>query len=416
MFDRQATSAVLGLSFTQVAGWCSVLYLPAVLGRDMGRDLGLSAELVFGGVAVMYVVGALLAPAIGAMIDCRGARFIMAGGSLAAALGLLTLSGADTLTAFLAAWAILGLTIAAALSSAAYPAVAQAAGTTTRRAVSLLMFATGLAGTLSLPFVHLLGKEFGWRDSCLVLAAINLLLCVPIHLLSLRRRQSPKRTLGKAKAADSDQPEMRGWPSIRQGQAFWPLSLALAFNIFVTSGLALHLVGLLRSLGFSDGSAIAVASLAGPVQLAVRAVQVAISERWLATSFALIGAAALPLAMIFLLAPALSATPVGLFHTIGFVALFGLSNGLMVVARAAVPYQVFGPLRYGAWTGRLATPQNAATAITPLAFAAALENGGAQAALLLALLAGLVSLAAVAYLALAARSIAPCQARAVAAE
>ncbi len=78
-----------------------------------------------------------------------------------------------------------------------------------------------------------------------------------------------------------------------------------------------------------------------------------------------------------------------------FVLLLGLSNGLMMVARTAVPVQIFGIAQYGMWTGKLAASQNAAAAITPVAFAAALGRGGAIAALLLAAIAALLSLGAI---------------------
>lgn len=394
--DRKTITVILALSFTQIVGWCSTFYMSAVLGYQIQADLGLSAEMVFGGVAAMYVVGALAAPTIGALIDRWGARFIMTGGSLAAAVGLTVLAQANCLATYILAWVILGLMSAAALSSAAYAALAQVAGVSTTRAVTMLMFATGLASTISLPIVYFMGGMFGWRGTTLLFAATHLILCLPLHFVTLPRF-SPRSAWNRVKAARSVATEA-GWSERVQQRAFLPLSIALALNVFVTSGLALHLVGLLKSIGFAESSAVFLASLAGPVQVATRAVQVVLADRRLATTFALIGAAALPISMAFLLFPLAVAASVDVFSAIIFVGIFGISNGLMVIARAALPFQVFGAEHYGSWTGRLAASQYIATAVTPVAFAAALNRGGAEGALMLAIVAGSISLAALAHL------------------
>ncbi len=60
----------------------------------MQADLGMSPELAFGGVAAMYLVGALAAPIAGRLIDRCGARWVMGAGSLAAAIGLAWLAHA----------------------------------------------------------------------------------------------------------------------------------------------------------------------------------------------------------------------------------------------------------------------------------------------------------------------------------
>ncbi|WP_125461852.1 MULTISPECIES: MFS transporter [Rhodomicrobium] len=374
------------MGITQIIGWGSLLFMPAVLARSIQADLGMSPEMTFGGVALMYLVGALGAPAAGRSIDRWSARFVMGAGSMAAATGLIWLAHAQGPAGYLAAWGLLGVTCASALTNAACAAIAQSAGGAALRGVTALMFVTGLAGPLTLPAVYLLDGELGWRGVCLLLAAMHLAICLPLHLAL------PGRATAHAPAPCLP-PD--GWTWRCQHEAFPLLSVALGLNVFVTAGLSVHLVGLLRTAGFADATAISLASLVGIAQVAARAAQFTAGRHWLPTSFALTGAALLPAAMVVLLLPlALTAAVDAVLGGI-FVLLLGLSNGLMMVARAAVPVQIFGIAQFGMWTGKLAAFQNAAAAITPVAFAAVLGRGGAVAALLLAGIAALISLTAV---------------------
>lgn len=140
--------------------------------------------------------------------------------------------------------------------------------------------------------------------------------------------------------------------------------------------------------------AITLASLVGLAQVAARGGQFMAGRHWPPTSFALTGAALLPFAMIVLLLPLAVVGRIDAVLAVVFVLLLGLSNGLMMVARTAVPVQIFGIAQYGVWTGKLAAFQNIAAAITPVVFATVLGRGGVVAALLLAGVAAALSLAA----------------------
>ena len=80
------TRAIAGLGFTQIVGWGTTYLMPSVLGRDLQRDLGLSPELVFAGITVMFAVSAVCAPRVGKVVDRIGARGLMAAGSVIYAL------------------------------------------------------------------------------------------------------------------------------------------------------------------------------------------------------------------------------------------------------------------------------------------------------------------------------------------
>ena len=54
---------------------------------------------------------------------------------------------------------------------------------------------------------------------------------------------------------------------------------------------------------------------------------------------------------------------------------FGMANGLMTIARGAVPLALFGPAGYGHLVGRIGRAFLAMQAIAPLALAFAVERG-----------------------------------------
>src|SRR5437588_12435687 len=99
----------LGLGFTQIVGWGTTYLMPSVLGRELQDALGLSPELVFGGITVMFGVGAFLSPRIGRIVDPTGARRLMTAGSLIYALSLAGLAFAPGPVSYFACWALLGV-------------------------------------------------------------------------------------------------------------------------------------------------------------------------------------------------------------------------------------------------------------------------------------------------------------------
>lgn len=83
-----AVKATVGLCLTQIVGWGTTFLMPSVLGRHIERDLALPSEVVYGGITVMFGVGALFAPRVGRLLDRTGARSVMAVGSIIYALSL----------------------------------------------------------------------------------------------------------------------------------------------------------------------------------------------------------------------------------------------------------------------------------------------------------------------------------------
>jgi predicted MFS family arabinose efflux permease len=371
-----------GLGIAQILGWGSTFYLPAVLGPPMGEALGLRQDIVFGGVTVMYLVGATLAPMLGRMIDARGARPVMAAGSLVGAAALVLLALSQGLVSYVSAWVLIGVMLPMTLGHAGYAAIAQAVpAQSARRAMTLMTLMTGVTSSIAWPATALIEARLGWRGTCLAFAAAHVLLALPLYLAVLPGRPA------RREAAEGERP--RGALALSRWQ-FLLLVLGLGLPNAITSGLSLIAIALLAGFGHGPAAAIAIAALHGPAQVVARIVDLMLGARSSAMATGLFATMLMPLSLL----PLLAGEAPGWASL--FTIAFGVSSGLMTVVRAALPLELAGANHYGTLTGRLALPGNVMIAAAPPLFAAVLEAAGPLAA---AALAGALSIAALAALA-----------------
>ena len=361
------------LAFTQIASWGALYYAFAVLAPDIGRDLGLSNATAFAAFSWSLLVAGLAATPIGAMVDRHGGRYVMAAGSIASAIGLAWLAHAHSPFDYVGAWTVIGLASALTLYEAAFATINRKVLVGAPRAISTLTLFAGFASTIFWPLTHLLDARIGWRDTYLVYALVQLALCLPLHLWlggDAARAPAPagavrdSHTLGEA---------------IRH-PSFWKLALAFSVNFFIFSALAAHLIPMLRSLGHAAGTAVLLAALIGPMQVAGR-----LGERTLARDAApqVVGRfvfSTLPFGLLALALLGTQAWAVALF-----CALYGMSNGVLTIVRGTLPRVLFGARNYGAITGAMAAPALLAKAAAPMVAAAILAGASGPRTLALVL-------------------------------
>ena len=382
MIVTPAAKATIGLGLTQIVGWGTTFLMPSVLGRHIERDLGLASEIVYGGITVMFGVGALFAPRVGRLLDRTGARSIMAVGSVVYALSLAALAFSQGLVSYLLCWAAMGVASTLALNTPASIALAQVAGARARQAIAVLAIVGGFASTVFWPVSEALELFAGWRGVLLIYAAVHLLVCAPVHLLALPGRGA----VGPQAAAAATAPAA---PSERSRQIFLLLSISFSCGAYIFTGFIVHAIGVLRGLGHDPASALLLASLIGPAQVAVRVIELMFGHRYAISSSALFAAAVLPLGLgLALLA--------GGNFAIALVCLvgYGIANGLKAVLRATPPLALFGRAQFGAYHGRLALPQGIVSAAAPPVLAAVMTGYGAEGVLAVTFVVAMVALIA----------------------
>lgn len=389
-----AARATVGLGFTQIVGWGTTFLMPAVLGRHLEAELAIPSEVVFGGITVMFGVGAVFSPWVGRLLDRTGARSIMTAGSVLYAVFLAALAYSQGIVGYLLCWAGLGVASTLALSTPSSIALAQVAGPAARRAISMLAILGGFASTVFWPLAGALDVAVGWRGTLLVYAAIHLLACAPIHFLVLPSRPPSHHLATSAAPAPSGVP-----PEVRS-RAFLLLSLTLSSGGFVFTGAMVHMIEILRGLGHPAASAVLLASLIGPAQVAMRVFELLFGHRYSIMNSAVFGSAMLPFGLVLALVDGGS-----FIVAMIFILSYGISNGLKAVQRATLPLALFGRSQFGAHMGRLALPQGIVAAAAPPVLAAVLSSFGTSGALWLVFIAAMISLITMIQLARLARTV-----------
>jgi predicted MFS family arabinose efflux permease len=374
-----------GLGIAQIISWGTLFYAVAVLGEPMRRELAVTSEALYGAVTLGLFVSGFFSPLAGRLVDAHGGRFVLAAGSVLAALALALLASARGVAGLYLGWAVAGMAMAACLYDPAFATLHQLTGTAYRRAVTALTLFGGFASTVFWPASQWLLDGVGWREALWIYVALHVAVCLPLHLLLVPARRSAARLEEDLAdlVADGAPPAER--PVLAGRRAFHWLAAAFALAALLSAALSIHLITLLKDAGLAARDAVLVSALIGPMQVAGRIAEFFFMRRVSplvvgTLAFALMVTAIVALMLVAHVAPA----------AIAFAVLYGWSNGVMTIVRGTVPAALFGRRRYGALLGRIALPSFVAKAVAPLAFAltlsAALPRALAVAALLAAAL------------------------------
>jgi predicted MFS family arabinose efflux permease len=358
---------VSALGITQILAWGSSYYLLAVLAQPIRQDTGWPAGWIAGGLSLGLLVAGLASPRVGRAIQERGGRPVLALSSILLALGLVTLATAPNLPVYVAAWLVMGLGMGAGLYDAAFATLGRIYGQSARRTITALTLFGGFASTVCWPLSALLVAEVGWRGACLVYAAIQLCLALPVHLLFLPRADEaapgapPSPDVGIRNAAPS--------PG-RSDPVFLMLAAVITIGSVISATVSVHLFTILHGYGIGLSAAVALGAMVGPAQVAARAIEMAVGRRhhpiW--TMAASTACVALGLGALWAGFPLVAPT----------LLFYGAGIGLASIARGTLPLALFGARGYPAMMGRLAMPSLAAQAITPFLGAVLAERLGAQ--------------------------------------
>ena len=351
------------LAVTQVIAWGTLYYAFAILAADIQRELGWRAETVFGAFSWCLLVGGLVSAPVGILLDRFGGRFVMGGGSLLCGLGFILLSQAREVSTYYIAWTVLGVAIAATLYEAAFATINHQYGLSARKAISTLTLFGGFASTVFWPLTLKLNTLIGWRDTYLWYAALQLCVCLPLHLML---RGSAPRIQHAPRPAN-----LRADFTLRQAlrhPAFWTLAFAFSANSFIFSALSVHLIPILTRFGHPIETVVVMAALIGPMQVAGRIGEMTVGRGLQPQTVGKITFALLPAALLALLFFGTRQWAMALFCT-----LYGLSNGILTIVRGTVPQAMFGTRNYGAISGAMAGPSMLSKAAGPLVVAAIIQ-------------------------------------------
>lgn len=360
-------AVIAGLGVTQILGWGSTYYLPAVLARPIADDTGWGLSWVVGGLSLGMLVAGLASPRVGRTIERRGGRPVLASASALLAAGLAGLGLAQSLPLHLAAWVVIGLGMGAGLYDAAFAALGRLYGHAARAAITNLTLFGGFASTVCWPLSAFLVEAAGWRGACLAYAALHLALSLPIHLALVPRTPplplSPPPTSRPA-------PQPSPLPAQGRRAALLLLAATLTLSWTIQGVLSVHLLTLLQMRGVELAAAVALGALVGPSQVGGR-----LAEKLLGGRYHPIWTMA---ASTLLVAGSLGLLWAGFPIVAACLIPYGAGVGISSIARGTLPLALFGAAGYATLMGRLAAPAMVAGALAPWAGALLLQATGAS--------------------------------------
>lgn len=365
-FDGRHIGVLLVLAVTQLIGW-GTIGLPPIIGRDLAADLGLTLPAVFAGTSVLYVSMGLASPWLAKSFTRHGARKVMMAGTLVAAPGLVLLAVAREPILYFTAWVVLGLAGSATLSTGAYIMLNEVAGPKAKSAIGALMLVTGLSSSIFWPATSFLSVHLGWRGTCLVYAAMVLLINFPLYAILAPRRIATEIGGGPAKVTPR---------APVPGSTFGLVVTAITMNAFVNFGLNAALIELLRAEGLGPAEALAFGSLLGVIQVSARGLDFLGGGRWDGISTGLVASSAMAVAMLVLM------TTEGMTWAVAvFILLYGAGSGAMAVARATIPLVFYDQAEFARAMSMIALPLNLASAISPPLLVGLLDHFGSRSAI-----------------------------------
>ena len=365
--------AVPVLGVTQIIAWGTIFYSPVLTVPLIAAERGWSISFTMAGLSLGLFVAGLAAPLVGRSIDRHGGHVVMTAGSLIGALGLAGLAQVDHPAAYLAVWLVLGLGLSASLYDPAFATLGRIFGVAARKPITVLTLAGGFASTVGWPATHLLIGAVGWQGTYLVYGALLALVCAPLHAFALPRSH----------AVTSTRPEITSTAPTTvlpaQGLIFVLVAAAFASYAFVPSALSAHLLAIFGRSGLNPATVVAIGTLFGPAQVMARICELAFGHN--------VHPLAIARAAVGLLVIAFGLLALGGFSVpvaAAFALMFGAANGLMTIARGAVPLALFGAAGYGRLIGRIAGPSLVMQSAAPLVLAFVAERASDGFALALA--------------------------------
>lgn len=343
---------ILWLSLAQLITWGSVFYTFALLLEPVERELGLTRAQTSLAFSLALLAEGVFAYPVGRWIDRGHERAVMTGGSLLVAAALAAHAFVHSRAGFYAVWFVLGAALAGTLYTPVFAVVTRRFPNDFRRAIITMTFLGGLASSVFIPLSAWLIAAFGWRQAVLVLAAVHLLVCAPLHAICLRGAPAS----GPVHAAGGHSPA-----TLLRSAPFLLIGVFVVGMMGITAAIPPHLISLLRESGLREGWVIAIPATIGVMQVLGRLLLYFFEHRFdLHVANRLIPLL-IPLAIAALIAGA--ASPAA---GVAFVVLYGLGNGMLTIVKGTAIAQYVNREHVASLNGALGLPQAIARAIAPL--------------------------------------------------
>lgn len=318
--------------------------------NPMGDELGWSRTEIAGAVSLGAVLGALVAPPSGWLVDRFGSRLVLVVGGIVITLACLYLSVVQALLGFYIAFAAIRASDLGVISVGTSAAIGKWFLLFRGRATGLVYFAESAGIIVLAPIIQVVINVGGWRTAWVVMGGLMFVVGVVPAALLMRRQPEDMGLIVDGRASirtpetyaavssDKRQTEEVSWPvsQMLRTLTFWLLLVSLFVVSIGISGVGVHLVPHLTQQGVSAQTsvgAISVMFAAGALaSLAVGVVSERVSLRLLmALTYLLVG-----ISLLILIAA----------DTIIETYLFAITHGFAMTAFFVMPILLW-PSYYG---------------------------------------------------------------------
>ena len=247
----------------QLINWGITYFAFSVLLVPLEQSLGAPAWLVTGAFSLGLLMSALAAPLVGRLADRGQGPAVMQAGGLVAAVVLFAWAAVPTLWMTYAAWALLGICMAAILYEPVFTIVGRAIHDPDgrMRAIATVTVMGGLASSAFLPGTAALVTRFGWRGAVVVLGAVMAIATIIVGRVAFRDLAWSARTIRDAMRSEA--PDTTSSALAHRNR----FVVIFAVSSMVNSAVASNLVAALIDGGFAATMAAMVAGSFGIMQL-----------------------------------------------------------------------------------------------------------------------------------------------------
>jgi MFS family permease len=374
-------SAACGISLTSVHIYSTGLFM-----EPLEAEFGWTRTQLTSGLTLVSIVGVLLSPVAGVLVDRWNARRVALPGVMLYAGGVMALSLA---TPSIVTWWLLWFFVAVGallLKPTVWSAAVSSAFTTTRGlALAVMLCGTGVGAAVVPLAAEALIEHVGWRGAYRALGAGFMVIVFPMLWLFFfdRRAEQAAALEGKpAPTGTAASAATSGW-SVREGmrkRQFFQLVLAAVLMTGVIVGCVVHLLPILVDQGLARDEAIGFVAMIGLLSITGRLGAGALFDRLPGPPIGMVSAV-LPavFATLLLLAPDSAAA------TFAAVIALGLAVGSEYDAVIYLSTRYFGLRNFGSLFGFVSSSILAGVGIGPLMAGMIFDQDGSYERFLLAI-------------------------------
>ena len=254
--------AAVGFSFHSIMSASTGIFM-----EPLGKEFGWNKSMQTSGLTIAALVGMLLSPFFGILIDKHGTRKLALPGLVLSGLCVTAFGYATgSVTQWIVMWSFYALASLAIKSTIWTSAVSGVFDKGRGLAIGVALSGTAVAMTIAPPLVNSLVENFGWRNAFAWLGlgwgGLTLILCYFLlydaHDLKLR----PMHESVDGKRAETSLPGLsvaQAWRS----SALWRIGISTFLMMVITIALNVHQYPIMTEAGVDRTSAAWFASLAG---------------------------------------------------------------------------------------------------------------------------------------------------------